>query len=97
MVAPSARLMPSLKEGDPVAYAIAHARMPDIERIAARTGCPEGKVRSWRHGTLGLAPWVVNEIATVLNLNGQVLEQHRQRRRRHEDDERAARDERDAA
>jgi len=78
--------MPGLRETDPVAYAIAHARMPDIERIATQTGCPEGKVRSWRHGTLNLADWVVNEIATVLKLNDATLDQHRQRRRRHEDD-----------
>ena len=46
MVDEDARPMTSLREADPVAYAIAHARKSDIERIATQTGCPEGKVRS---------------------------------------------------
>jgi hypothetical protein len=89
--------MPTLKEADPVAYAIAHARRKaDIERIATQTGCPEGKVRSWRHGTTSLAPWVIRVIADVLRLDDTVLEHHWQCRQRHAEDV-ASQREQDAA
>jgi hypothetical protein len=75
----------SLREGDPVAYALSHAREREAERIAELCGVPLGKVRSWRKGSLSLAPWVIAEIATVLKLDDTVLKQHHERRRRRQD------------
>jgi len=74
--------MAGLKEVDYIASRINRARNFEVERIAVRVGCPEGKVRSWRHGSLDLADWVVVEICRALDLDDAVLEQHRQRRRR---------------
>jgi len=79
--------MAGLKDGDPVAYALAHARDRDAHAIAERIGVPIGKLRAWRKGSLDLSPWVVSEIARVLELDDQTLEQHYQRRRqRHAQD-----------
>jgi hypothetical protein len=79
--------MPGLKEADPVAYAIAHAREYEALRIAELCGVPLGKVRSWRKGSLSLSPWVIRVIADVLRLDDTVLEQHHEhRRQRHAED-----------
>jgi DNA-directed RNA polymerase specialized sigma24 family protein len=64
MVDTEPRLMASLREGDPVAYALSRAREYEAERIAELVGVPLGKVRSWRKGTLSLSPWVIRVIAT---------------------------------
>lgn len=97
MVEPVTRLMTSLREGDPVAYALAHARDRDAERIAERVGVPLGKVRSWRKGTLSLALWVVKEIAAILRLDDTLLEQHHEHRRQRQDEDVAAQRELDTA
>jgi hypothetical protein len=76
-----------LKEADHIAWAISRARESEAERIAELCGVPLGKVRSWRKGSLSLAPWVIAEIATVLKLDDTVLKQHHQRRRRRQDDD----------
>jgi hypothetical protein len=74
----------SLKEADPIAYAISRARPRDVETLAIRIGAPEGKIRSWRHDTTSLSPWVIRVIADVLRLDDTVLDQHWHcRRRRH--------------
>lgn len=89
--------MPSLKEVDFVASRINRARNHEVERIATQVGCPEGKVRSWRRGTLDLADWVVVAIVRELNLGDQVLDVHRQRRRRRHDQDVAIQRELDTA
>jgi hypothetical protein len=90
--------MPTLREVDFIASRLNRARNQQVEHIALRVGCPEGKVRSWRRGTLDLADWVVVEICRELNLDDQVLDVHRQRRRqRHAQDVKAQRHQEKAA
>ena len=89
--------MPTLREVDPIAHALNRARDSEVARIAAEVGCSDSKVRSWRRGSLNVAPWIIDEIAKVLRLNDQVVEQHHQRRRRRQDEELNTRRELEAA